>query len=87
MPTRSRVVDRRRPEVNRSPDNRRAGSRGDGDAVALAIDDGAGNGRPPNRVETRMVKTKDIALTHSDVLLRVEVDVDVAQLRRVHESL
>jgi len=87
MSTRSGVVDGRRLEVNCPPNIRWSGSGGQGDAVSLAVDGRTRDGRPADRVEARMIKTENVTAPHADVLVRVEVDVDVAQLRGTHERL
>ena len=82
--TRRRVIDARRLEVYRSPGDR---SRGDRDAVRLAVNGGTRHGRPADRVEAGVIKTERVSLAKVDVLLAVKRDIDVTQLSGLHERL
>ena len=83
----SRVVDGRRLKVNCSTDIRWSGSRSQGDAVSLAVDGSARDGRPADRIEARMIKTKHVSAAHADILVGFEVDVDVAQFCGTRKGL
>ena len=89
MPAWRRILDRWRPELNRVSDERRsaAAGAGGGDAVRLAVDGGARDRRPADGVEARVMEAEDVALAHADVLVAVELNVDVPQLRRTNERL
>ena len=77
-----RVVDRGRPELNRPADERRSAGASGGDAVHLAVRDGARDGRPAERVEARVMEAEHVALANADELVAVERDVDVTQRGR-----
>ena len=77
-----RVVDRGRPELNRPADERRSAGASGGDAVRLAVRDGARDGRPAERVEARVMEAEHVALANADELVAVERDVDVTQRGR-----
>jgi len=82
-----RVVDRGRPELNRPADERRSAGASGGDAVRLAVRDGARDGRPAERVEARVMEAEHVALANADELVAVERDVDVTQLGGTDEGL
>jgi len=79
-----RVVDGRRLEANRSSN---VGWTVHGYAVCLAVDGGTWNRRPADGVEAWMIQAEHVTLTQPNVLVRVEVDVDVAQLCGTNERL